>query len=121
MSDYAGMYNRLMAVLCGWSGLPSSEHIYDALSIIVAEKFPLENPGITVERLEKIGRAATEIEQVYSAMGGAEKIQLYMGMRKSKHAPPPLWADILRHDEEHVDRILSFSLAYPVNALTHNM
>ena len=102
------IHDRLTDVLSRWSGLPPSKTGYHATCIQALYTFPLENPSRIVEQLEKISKAAADIERAVSAMSQPDQVWLSQGMIESKHAPPDR-PDILRHEEENVDRILSFS------------
>ena len=109
--------NRVKDALSRWSGLPPSKHLFDAVLIMTAEMFPNENPRRSVEQLEKIRKAAAEIERAVSAMSQPDQIHLFMGMSESWFAqryPPSIPRDekdyiIPRDEKDNVDQILSFS------------
>ncbi len=78
------MFDRIVAVLCGLSGLPPSEHQRDLNRILKADLLTYEKPSRNIEFSKRIGKAATEIERVISAMSWLEHGAFGAGFLSSK-------------------------------------
>ena len=78
------MFDRIVAALCGLSGLPPSEHQRDLNRILKAGLLTYEKPSRNIEFSKRIGKAATEIERVLSAMSWLEHGAFGAGFLSSK-------------------------------------
>ncbi len=98
------MFDRIVAVLCGLSGLPPSEHQQDLNRILRADLLTYRKPSRNIEHGKRIGRAATEIERVLSAMSWLEHGAFGAGFLSSKHTQMP-------NENYQSDKVISFCRA----------